>query len=246
MHSELSAKNVALIIGNSNYDYSSTLKNQLNDSLLVSASLKAAGFDEIKISHDSNFAKMNETLREFALLSSDAEIAIIYYAGHDIESKGQNWLIPTDARLKADTDLHYETIEINNVIKSMQGAKTKILVIDACRDNPFSRTWRARKRSISRGLSAIEADDIFVILSAAPGQVAADGEGNNSPFAVSFAKRISEPEAVLQFLGGLIRDDLLRATAGFQRPYVSASITGSPVYIRKILHSAFRNLRIAR
>lgn len=233
MHSELSAKNVALIIGNSNYDYSSTLKNQVNDSLLVFASLKAAVFDEIKISHDSNFAKMNEILREFALLSSDAEIAIIYYAGHGIESKGQNWLIPTDVRLKADTDLNYETIEINNVIKSMQGANTKILVIDACRDNPFSRTWRARKRSISRGLSAIEADDIFVILSAAPGQVAADGEDNNSPFAVSFAKRISEPEAVLQFLGGLIRDDVLRATTGFQRPYVSASITGSPVYIRK-------------
>jgi uncharacterized caspase-like protein len=110
MHSELSAKNVALIIGNSNYDYSSTLKNQVNDSLLVSASLKTAGFDEIKISHDSNFAKMNETLWEFALLSSDAKIAIIYYECHGIESKGQNWLIPTDARLKADTDLHYETI----------------------------------------------------------------------------------------------------------------------------------------
>jgi uncharacterized caspase-like protein len=93
--------------------------------------LKAAAFDEIKISHDSNFAKMNETLREFALLSSDAEIAIIYYEGYGIENKGQNWLIPNDARLKADTDLHYETIEINNVIKSMQRAKTKILVIDA-------------------------------------------------------------------------------------------------------------------
>jgi hypothetical protein len=233
IHSGLLAKNVALIIGNSNYHYSSMLKNPLNDSLLVSASLKAAGFDEIKIVNDANFAKMNETLREFALLSSDAEIAIIYYAGHGIESKGQNWLIPTDARLKTDTDLSYEAIEVNNAMKSMQGAKTKILVIDACRDNPFSRTWQARTRSISRGLSAIEADDIFVILSAAPGQVAEDGEGSNSPFAVSFAKRISEPEAVLQFLGGLIRDDVLRATAGFQRPYVSASITGSPVYIRK-------------
>jgi hypothetical protein len=106
-----------------------------------------------------------------------------------------------------------------------------MVILDACRNNPFGRSWRSGTRAVSRGLGDIEVDDVLVIYAAAPGQTANDGDGRNSPFATSFAQRLVQPDLPIQLLGGSVRDDVLASTGGSQRPFVSASITGTPVYL---------------
>lgn len=225
------AKKVALIIGNSTYANSSQLANPVNDAKLVADSAKRAGFEDITMAIDLSISDFQLALRDFRAKANGADVAMVFYAGHGIEGQGKNWLIPVDAELKASLDLPYEAINLDRVMESLNGAQIRMVVLDACRNNPFARSWRSGTRSLTRGLAGIDADDVLVIYAAAPGQTAADGDGVNSPFAQSLAKRLPQPDLPVQLLGGMVRDDVLMATGGTQRPFVSASITGTPVYL---------------
>lgn len=222
---------VALIIANSSYQYSNPLSNPQNDGTLVAAAARRAGFQTVTLASDLGRQEFEQVLREFRTRAEGADVAMVYFAGHGIEGQGRNWLIPTDARLASALDLPYEAIDLERVLEAVSGAQIRIVVLDACRNNPFGRSWRSGSRSVSRGLSGVEVDDVLVIYAAAPGQAAADGAGSNSPFATSFARRLAQPGLAVQLLGGMVRDDVLQATGGAQRPYVSASITGTPVYL---------------
>jgi len=156
---------------------------------------------------------------------------MVYYAGHGIEGQGKNWLIPVNAELNSSLDLPYEALNLDRVMESLSGAQMRMVVLDACRNNPFARSWKSGTRAVNRGLAGVEADDVLVIYAAAPGQTAMDGDGENSPFASSFANRLPQAGLPVQLLGGMVRDDVLTATGGAQRPFVSASITGTPVYL---------------
>ncbi|MEP3227514.1 MAG: caspase family protein [Parasphingorhabdus sp.] len=228
---DAAAKRVALVIGNSNYGQSSSLANPVNDAQLIAGAAKRAGFDEVVTALDLDVQAFQRALRDFRQKANGADVAMVYYAGHGIEGQGKNWLIPVDAELKASLDLPYEAIDLDRVMESLNGAQIRMVVLDACRNNPFARSWRSGTRSLTRGLIGVEADDVLVIYAAAPGQTAADGDGINSPFAQSLAKRLPQPDLPVQLLGGTVRDDVLSATGGTQRPFVSASITGTPVYL---------------
>ena len=225
------SKRVALLIGNADYQSADSLKNPPNDVRLVADAAKKAGFRTVTVRNDIGVREFHHALREFREQADGAEVAMVYYAGHGIEANGRNWLIPTDAALADDRDLPGEAIELNHVMDAITGATLRLVVLDACRNNPFGRSWRKGGRAVGRGLAQVEADDVLVIYAAAPGQVAADGAGNNSPFATALAKRIVEPGLPVQMLGGAIRDDVLSATGGKQRPFVSASITGAALYL---------------
>ena len=225
------ARKVALIIGNGDYANTSRLVNPANDIKIIAASAKQAGFDEVTIAADLAVNDFQKAMRDFRAKADGAEVAMVYYAGHGIEAQGKNWLIPTDAQLKSDLDLPYEAINLDRLMESVSGAQIRMVVLDSCRNNPFGRSWRSGTRAVVNGLAGVEADDVLVIFAAAPGQTAADGTSGNSPFAISLAKRLPQPDMPVQLLGGLIRDDVLRATGGSQRPFVSASITGTPVYL---------------
>lgn len=225
------ARKVALIIGNGDYANTSRLVNPANDIKIIAASAKQAGFDDVTIAADLAVNDFQKAMRDFRAKADGAEVAMVYYAGHGIEAQGKNWLIPTDAQLKSDLDLPYEAINLDRLMESVSGAQIRMVVLDSCRNNPFGRSWRSGTRAVVNGLAGVEADDVLVIFAAAPGQTAADGTSGNSPFATSLAKRLPQPDMPVQLLGGLIRDDVLRATAGSQRPFVSASITGTPVYL---------------
>jgi len=225
------ARDVALVLGNSSYANASNLDNPAKDAALVAAALEEAGFDTVLTGSDLSQDDMLERLKSFRDLAAGADTALIYFAGHGIEAKGKNWLIPTDAGLKSDSDLPYEAVELQLAMEALEGAQLRIAVLDACRDNPFARQWSGETRSVIRGLAPIEVDDVLVIYAAAPGMVAYDGEGENSPFAASLARRIVQPGLPVQMLGGMVRDDVLQATNGEQRPFISASITGRPIYI---------------
>ncbi|MGB5723727.1 MAG: caspase family protein, partial [Parasphingorhabdus sp.] len=225
------AKRVALIIGNSAYVNTSSLANPVNDANIVADSARKAGFDDVIVALDLTINSFQRELRTFREKANGADVAMIYYAGHGMEGQGKNWLLPIDAKLNTAFDLPYESINIERMMESVSGARVRMVVLDACRNNPFGNSWASGTRAVNRGLAGFDADGVLVIYAAAPGQTATDGSGFNSPFAKSLAKRLPQPDLPLQMLGGAIRDDVLAATGGNQRPFVSASITGTPVYL---------------
>jgi uncharacterized caspase-like protein/rhodanese-related sulfurtransferase len=221
-------RRVALVIANGAYVHTGSLRNPASDAELVKKSLRAAGFELIDAPPDLGVAPFRDALRKFSAQTPGAEVALVYYAGHGIEALGRNWLIPTDAVLQRDADLDYEAIDLDLVLRATEGAKIRVVILDACRNNPFGRSWRQGTRAVSQGLAPVDVDDVLVIYSAAPGQTASDGTGANSPFAQALSRRLPQPGLAIQLLGGLVRDDVLGATGGHQRPYISASITGEP------------------
>ncbi|QNO26434.1 caspase family protein [Sphingopyxis sp. OPL5] len=224
------ARKVALVIGNSAYANTGALTNPVNDIRIVADAAKAAGFEVVTASNLGNQA-FQGAMRDFRTKADGAEVAMVYFAGHGIEAQGKNWLLPVDAKLESDLDLPYEAIELSRLMEAVSGAQVRMVVLDACRNNPFGSKWRSGTRAVARGMAGVEADDVLVIFAAAPGQTASDGNGANSPFALALARRLPEPDLPVQLLGGAIRDDVLAATGGNQRPFVSASITGTPVYL---------------
>lgn len=221
---------VALVVSKGAYQHASPLDNPKNDAAIVKRSLEQVGFKVIAAA-DQGIDQFRRSLKSFREAAEKAEVALVYYAGHGIEAKGVNWLIPVDAKLVSEQDLPDEAVDLQRVLDSVQGAKLRVVILDACRNNPFGRQWKTGTRSVNRGLSGLDADDVLVIFAAAPGQLASDGTGGNSPFARALAERIPQADLPVQLLGGVVRDDVLRATNSQQRPYVSASITGTPYYL---------------
>lgn len=226
------ARKVALIIGNSTYANTASLTNPANDAQLVGDAARQAGFD-VTMAADLSMATFQRTLRDFRLAADGAEVAMIYYAGHGIEGQGKNWLIPVDAKLQSDYDLPYEAINLDRLFEAVSGSQVRLIVLDACRNNPFGNSWKVGTRSVSGGLAALDIDEILVLFAAAPGQFATDGAQGNSPFATSLAKRLPQPGLAIQMLAGAVRDDVVAATGGKQRPFQNGSMGGTPVYLVK-------------
>jgi len=229
--SQQAGRRVALVIANGNYANTNRLDNPLNDGRLIAESLRKTGFAVVDMRSDQGLLTFQQSLRDFRAKADGADVALIYYAGHGIEGQGKNWLIPTDAKLATDRDLAFEAIDLDLVMQTIGGAKMRVAILDACRNNPFGQNWRGGTRDVSRGLAGIEVDNVLVIFAAAPGQTAADGDSGNSPFAASLARRLPEPGLPIQLLGGVVRDDVLAATGGAQRPFISASVTGTAYYL---------------
>ena len=225
------AQKVALVIANSDYEHTSQLANPSRDAGLISEALREAGFETVELSENLTHAEFLTQLRAFQNLADGADAALIYYAGHGIESDGRNWLVPTDATLEQQRNMPFEAVELRLLLDTIYDAKLRVVILDACRNNPFANRWEGDSRNISRGLAPLEVDDMLVIYAAAPGDFAFDGAGGNSPFALALARRIVQPGLPVQMLGGMVRDDVLSATNGDQRPFISASMTGRPLFL---------------
>lgn len=218
------ATRVALVIGNAAYVDQDTLANPANDARLIGEALSKAGFETITLKTDLGLIGFRAALRQFRELAAGAEVALFYYAGHGIEANGVNWLIPTDAGLAEERDLESKAIPVNLVLEALRGAQMRILVLDACRDNPI-------RPSAKQGLGRLETDNVLILFAAAPGAKADDGDGANSPFALALAKRLAEPGLSVQDLGLHVRFDVLKATRDRQSPHVSANITPTKLYL---------------
>ena len=169
---EQGGRRVALVIANGNYANATRLENPPNDARLIAESLRRTGFSVVDVRADQNLLAFQQSLRDFRAKADGADVALIYYAGHGIEGQGKNWLIPTDAKLAADRDLAFEAIDLDLLMQTIGGAKMRVAILDACRNNPFGQNWRGGTRAVSRGLAGIEVDDVLVIFAAAPGQTA--------------------------------------------------------------------------
>lgn len=177
---------------------------------------------------------MKRTLREFGNKVRDADVAVIYYAGHGIELDGTNYLIPVDAKLEMDTDVLDETFPLERFIVAADPAKQlRLVILDACRDNPFSKTMKRTigSRAVTRGLAKVEPTNpnTLVAFAAKAGSTASDGEGKNSPFATALVKHMTKPGLDLRKAFGYVRDDVLKATNNKQEPFVYGSLGGNDV-----------------
>ena len=230
----LAEKRVALVIGNSAYKNTLRLTNPVNDAALVGDMFKKAGFDAVDVKTDLNASEMRRMLREFAGRVRDADMAVIYYAGHGIELDGSNYLIPTDAMLETDGDVLDETVALDRALFAVEPAKRlRLVILDACRDNPFAKTMKrmVASRAIGRGLAKVEptSPNTMVAFAAKAGSTASDGDAKNSPFAAALVERLPTPGLDLRKAFGFVRDDVLKNTGYKQEPYVYGSLGGDDV-----------------
>ena len=227
-------KRVALVLGNAAYQNVAKLPNPVNDGAVIAATLKHAGFDVVDSRQDLPAAETRRALREFADRARDADIAVVYYAGHGIEVEGSNYLIPVDAKLERDTDVYDEALSLDRVLLAIEPAKKlRLVILDACRDNPFSKNMKrtVASRAIGQGLAKIEptSPNVLIAYSAKAGSTAADGDGKNSPFTVALSKHLTTPGLDVRRAFGFVRDDVLKTTGNRQEPFVYGSLGGEDV-----------------
>src|SRR5512138_1905516 len=218
-------KRVALVIGNAAYQNVPRLPNPVNDGNTVASTLKDAGFDVVDNRHDLVAADTRRALRDFADRARDADIAVVYYAGHGIEVDGGNYLIPIDAKLERDTDVYDEALSLDRVLLAVEPAKKlRLVILDACRDNPFTKNMKrtVAQRAIGQGLAKIEpsSPNLLIAYSAKAGSTAADGDGKNSPFTTALSKHLTTPGLDVRRAFGYVRDDVLKTTNNRQEPFV--------------------------
>ncbi|MBI3699582.1 MAG: tetratricopeptide repeat protein [Afipia sp.] len=225
-------RRVALVIGNSQYKNVPALPNPQRDAALLANTLRKVGFQTVTLQTNLGRDGMMNALRDFAQQAVDADWAMIYYAGHGMEIAGTNYLLPIDAKIAVDSDINFEGISLDLVRNVVNRAKRlRLIVLDACRDNPFAnqmkRSLTVASRSVSRGLASVEPEaGTLIVYAAKDGETAADGSGNNSPFAAALVKNMQTPGLEVRRLFDYVRDDVMDATAQKQQPFSYGSLSG--------------------
>ncbi|MGP0090589.1 MAG: efflux RND transporter periplasmic adaptor subunit [Xanthobacteraceae bacterium] len=219
---------IALVIGNSSYKAVATLPNPRRDAAAFAAALRAVGFQTVTVASDLTREKFVDALRSFAAEAEKADWAVVYFAGHGIEIGGVNYLVPVDAKLVSDRDAQYDAVSLEQVVGAVEAAKKmRLVIIDACRENPFAQQMKrtVASRSISRGLGRIEPEGgTLVAYSAKHGEIALDGDGTNSPFVTALIRHLPTPGVEINKFFRLVRDEVLTATARKQEPFVYGSL----------------------
>jgi hypothetical protein len=227
-------KRIALVIGNGAYQRVSKLPNPPKDAKVISGMLQSAGFDVVESHENLGIREMRRAINDFADTARDADMAVVYYAGHGMEVNGINYLIPIDAVLDRDTDIPYEAISLDNLVQVLEPARRlRLVMLDACRDNPFTRTMKRTvgSRSVGRGLSAVEPTSVNTLISyaAKAGSFALDGDEVNSPYALALLNHLATPGLDLRIAFGRVRDEVLNVTRNKQEPFVYGSLGGGTV-----------------
>jgi tetratricopeptide (TPR) repeat protein len=223
-------RKVALIVGNGAYQSVAPLANPPRDAKLIASTFRELGFATVTVAPDLGRDKFFAALHEFGVEAEKADWAVVYYAGHGMEIGGVNYLIPVDARLKADSDAETQAVALEQVIAAVAGAKKlRLVMLDACRDNPFEKTMQRTiaLKLVNRGFSNIEPEAGFMVVYAAKhGETALDGDSRNSPFATVLARVIKEPKIEVRKLFDIVRDDVWKATNRAQQPFTYGSLPG--------------------
>lgn len=230
------AKRVALVIGNSAYEHTVFLPNPANDARLMAGKLNGLGFEVVE-GIDQNYREMRQSILEFAKKAYGANIALLFYAGHGMQIAGQNLMVPIDAKIEDEASLDFETITVDFVMRQMsKDVKVQMVFLDACRDNPLARSLArrmgpSRSTTVGSGLAEIKivdtgAEGAVIAFATSPGDVALDGEGENSPFTAALARHIDAPDVSIQTVMTRVTGDVFEETDKRQRPWVNASLIG--------------------
>ena len=244
----MAEKRVALVIGNAAYQNATPLRNPVNDASALGASLERLGF-QVHLGTDLDLAEMRALIRDFGVAARDADMGLFFYAGHGLQVAGRNYLLPVDATLESETDLDFSAVDSALVQRQLdRGPQTKLLFLDACRDNPFSTTLARSMgatrsaNALGRGLARIEAAGGSLIAFATdPGDVAADGEGRHSPFTAALLEHIETPGLEINVMLTRVRADVFESTKNRQRPWTSSSLIGEVYLAAKEINVTIQN-----
>ena len=221
----IAERRVALVIGNSQYAYTTALPNPRNDAQDIADMLKKLGF-EVTVGYDLDQIKFADTVAEFARVLEGADVGLFFYGGHGLQIDGKNYLVSTRAKLENTFLVSSETIELDIIVRMMESKTgTSLIFLDACRTNPLADNLKRnatainRAVTVGRGLAPIEPRrDTLVVFSAAPGEVATDGTGRNSPFAASLLRHLTKPGLEISVMLKEVTADVRQATNNAQRP----------------------------
>lgn len=219
-------KRLALIVGNADYPGSNKLGNPVNDANDMAASLRKLGFDVMLLTNLNNRA-MREAIDTFGDKLRDYQVGLFYYAGHGVQSKGRNYLVPLDAKPESENEVEYDCLLADRILTKMENARTRtnIVVLDACRNSPFERSWS--RGGGDTGLANMDAPIGSVIAYAtAPGKTAADGNGRNGLYTAALLKALQLPNQTIIQLFQHVRADVLKQSNNKQLPWESTSLTG--------------------
>ncbi len=217
-------KKVALVIGNAKYKGTfNALSNPVNDAKDMQTKLKEIGF-EVECITDADRKTMYDSFKKFYSVIKNADIALLYYSGHGIESSGENYFIPVESDIKSEADLDSDAIPVNKVVGNSLDAigsngGNLIVILDACRSNPL-----VKNRGADRGLAVVDAAPVagyIIAYSCKPGSVAADGNGRHSPFTDSLLQHIDEPNTSFTDIMQIVRNEVMKATDNAQVPSLS-------------------------
>ncbi len=231
-------KRIALVIGIGSYKYAPELPNPPNDARAIGAALRKLDF-EVQEVFDLDNRAFASHLRDFGVRASAADVAVVFYAGHGLQVRGQNYLLPSDARLERERDLVYEAMPLNLIMGELaQARKLGVLILDACRNNPFadrlsrSNAGAIRERDVSAGLARIDdtPSDTLVALATRADALAEDGSGDHSPYTDALLKNFDVPGLELGLFFRRVRDNVMEATQGRQEPFIFGSLGATPFY----------------
>ena len=230
-----SAGRLALVIGNSHYAAAPVLTNPANDAADLARSLRGIGFEVVEAT-DATRAEMADAIRSFSAKLPEKDLTLFFYAGHGLQVEGENFLVPVDARVDSVADVRLNTINMSDLVRIMDGqTSANIIILDACRDNPFPTAVGTKRGAPTRGLSRIDtpASGTLIVDSTQPNNVALDGSGRNSPFTAALLKQIDVPGLEIRRMMSKVRADVVSATQRKQIPWDSSSLEGD-VYLAPV------------
>lgn len=216
---------IALVIGNGSYQNAKPLRNPQNDAKLTAAAMRELGF-EVFTGVDKSQREMRQLIRDFGQrLRASGGVGVFFYAGHGVQAKGHNYLVPVEADIQTESDLEDQAVDVNYVLNLMDEAQNSlnIVILDACRNNPFVRSFR----STQEGLAQIRAPSgTLIAYATAPDSVAADGQGTNSPYTEELLKQMRTPGVLIETMFRRVTEQVSSRTGGRQEPWFSANIKG--------------------
>ena len=236
-------KRVALVVGNSTYRFMPTLQNPKNDATDVERTLKSLGFETV-LATDLDRTGMNGAIERFSRIVVGADVAIVYYSGHGMQFNGKNYLLPIDVNLESAADVNrFRLMPVDDVVEVLGAAKgLQLIVLDACRNNPMERDFKNKVASVtganrdaalSRGFSRIDArSGLVVTYATAPNDVAADGDGRNSPFTTAFLKHIVMPDLDVRQMLFRVQNDVYVSSGKKQLPEISSLYVGPDIRLK--------------
>lgn len=224
----------ALVIGNNAYLHARPLDNPANDAKAIADSLGEVGF-EVTLRTDTDLKAMKGAVREFIQKLPEGSVALVFYAGHGVQVKGQNYLIPVDAAMAEEYEVPDETLSMDTLMRGLEQAGTalNILILDCCRDDPYSRSWRGTRSAAGTGGLNMPSDmpqGMFIAFSTSPGRTAEDGDGANSPYSAALAKEILAPGMDFEKVFKNVGAQVAKATGGLQEPWVNTKFYGNFVF----------------
>lgn len=216
-------KRIALVIGNSDYKSIATLKNPKNDAVLIAETLRTVGFNLIgnRVQLDLDKASFDNAIQAFGNEVMGADVALFYYSGHGVQINNVNYLVPISANPVKEADVDFQMVNVSVILRQMEGSKLNLVILDACRNNPFGGRGL---RGSDGGLAQLRAPEGTLLSYATqPGNVALDGTGDNSPYTAALAQTMLKPNLDIFQMFNQVGLQVKRATGGSQQPWVSSS-----------------------